>query len=815
MDKFASWRLGKTSVEDIHRMNNLPLGLQKDLPRFNVKCTQVPQEFTIGTHVFIWLGSDNNKGIPTNWKQGFKAIGRLVHINRGEKFGDESTSVIEVDYIFPKVINRIDILREAPIPYYWCSSFPIIGLDDHSNQTIRMFSESDERSKLGAFFEILKTLLPNFYDDALKISRNWYDMLEYTSPNPKMDVAGESSSITSTSFHSSDLKEFWNKVGQTVLGVDEDFSKLPRYYHKGHIRVKTNYGGAVNFSLGFYDKKSDHVNADVSFNYGEITNTEGEHIFYLYTDIKNATAFDKFIPVFNETYKGIFEISKVGETYNFTDLRSNFVEPYKSERPLQVIYYGAPGTGKSHTTDKLVENDKKNLMHQRTTFHPDSDYSSFVGCYKPSKENGELTYKFVPQAFLKAYVAAWKNTAQPYYLIIEEINRGNCAQIFGDIFQLLDRRADGFSKYHITSDTDIAAYLRDEAFAGISVDEIPPVEDVNIDQILSGEIMQLPSNLHIYATMNTSDQSLFPIDSAFKRRWDWDYKPIEQPADPQFCDWKIVTDDGIAYDWWNFLTVVNDRIFYTTQSEDKKMGYWFSKADSKKRIPQKTFIGKVLFYLWNDVFKDYARTDNTVFKVFKDDEKKETEEYTFTDFFRSEGVTDRIHRLMFTLGIEREQWIEPEDDEETINVDADTATHHWEIFRGELKKLPIANAVNLDSFKLPQAYFYEHSLPQSKDVCRTKVIARIAPKRNDSHVCFYMEPSNSAEAAQYIEDNIAKIQAALTELFPNDDVVVNVKDKHTDIGVKFIGIDPVKQAQIFDKLYSYGQQLFSIDEAAD
>lgn len=323
---------------------------------------------------------------------------------------------------------------------------------------------------------------------------------------------------------------------------------------------------------------------------------------------------------------------------------------------LQVIYYGAPGTGKSHQTDKLVEGDKQNKIHQRTTFHPDSDYSSFVGCYKPSKENGELTYKFVPQVFLKAYVAAWKNPGLPYYLIIEEINRGNCAQIFGDIFQLLDRREDGFSKYHITSDTDIAAYLRDEAFADLSADELPTIEDINTEQILSGEIMQLPSNLHIYATMNTSDQSLFPVDSAFKRRWEWEYKPIEQPIDAQFRDWKIVTDDGTAYDWWKFLTEVNDRIFSTTQSEDKKMGYWFTKADAHKRITQKKFIGKVLFYLWNDVFKDYARTESTVFKVFKDDDKKETEEYTFTDFFRSEGVTERIHRFMFALGIEREVW---------------------------------------------------------------------------------------------------------------------------------------------------------------
>ena len=378
------------------------------------------------------------------------------------------------------------------------------------------------------------------------------------------------------------------------------------------------------------------------------------------------------------------------------------------ELPLQVIFYGAPGTGKSHQTDLLVENDRENKFHQRTTFHPDSDYSSFVGCYKPSKENGELTYKFIPQAFLNAYVAAWKNLGEPYYLIIEEINRGNCAQIFGDIFQLLDRRDDGFSKYHISSDTDIESYLREEAFKGLSAEELPVIPSINTEQILRGKIMQLPSNLHIYATMNTSDQSLFPIDSAFKRRWEWEYKPIEQPKDAQFCDWKIVTDDNAAYDWWNFLTEVNNRIFDTTHSEDKKMGYWFTKADAQKRISQKKFIGKVLFYLWNDVFKDYARTENTIFKVSKDAEKKETEEYTFTDFFRSDSVTERIHSLMLSLGIEREEWqasSNERDDDEPAENSGDKYNNwknkhkaYWDQLKPMLEASNIPNAENVSYY---------------------------------------------------------------------------------------------------------------------
>lgn len=200
----------------------------------------------------------------------------------------------------------------------------------------------------------------------------------------------------------------------------------------------------------------------------------------------------------------------------------------------QVIYYGAPGTGKSHRIKEQLEGvQKENIF--RITFHPDSDYSTFVGAYKPTRsqrplyglfgketvrlKDGEdlsediITYKFIPQAFLNAYMQAYKKTNENVYLIIEEINRGNCAQIFGDLFQLLDRDEYGVSEYTIKADADLKAFLEDEM-------------GEDNDAIKDGELC-LPSNLYIYATMNTSDQSLFPIDSAFKRRWDWEYEPIK------------------------------------------------------------------------------------------------------------------------------------------------------------------------------------------------------------------------------------------------------------------------------------------------
>ena len=392
--------------------------------------------------------------------------------------------------------------------------------------------------------------------------------------------------------------------------------------------------------------------------------------------------------------------------------------------PLQKIYYGAPGTGKSNEIKRLTGEGEDGIKFSkdftfRTTFHPDSDYSSFVGCYKPTQKerivnykswdelkqiadnlstdngdkvkaivkfirdnaesinkviedngyekfstlfgkstqetegqdsekfcwintsylgsfleeilnerrensNGQLIYAFTPQAFTKAYVAAWTHPTENVALVIEEINRGNCAQIFGDIFQLLDRESNGLSKYPIEADIDMQAYLNkqfaklddifdDKRQAAIN-NYYKDHYDIAFDDIKSGKILSLPTNLSILCTMNTSDQSLFPMDSAFKRRWDWQYMPIKDAKLP----WKIELSEIYVIDWWKFLKCINKVVADLTTSEDKQLGYFFcqpdsfinseNKSDDDKYdlITAKHFVDKVIFYLWNDVFKDYA-----------------------------------------------------------------------------------------------------------------------------------------------------------------------------------------------------------------
>lgn len=302
--------------------------------------------------------------------------------------------------------------------------------------------------------------------------------------------------------------------------------------------------------------------------------------------------------------------------------------------PHQQIFYGAPGTGKSCGIKRALDNNhvaENNIF--RTTFHPDSDYSTFVGAYKPTMEvvpryesstgtqveERRIAYNFIPQAFLNAYVRAYQ-TDENVYLVIEEINRGNCAQIFGDLFQLLDRGDDGKSDYSIKADTDIRTYLE-----GVLGDD---------NEGIKGGNLYLPANLYILATMNTSDQSLFPIDSAFKRRWEWEYVPIRNEEQ----GW-VIAADGQEWDWWEFLNAVNEKIGSITDSEDKKLGYFFVKPADGHTITAKTFVGKVLFYLWNDVFKDYGFSDDE----FQTEDGKEMK---YPMFYETEGGKDVNERLI-------------------------------------------------------------------------------------------------------------------------------------------------------------------------
>lgn len=388
---------------------------------------------------------------------------------------------------------------------------------------------------------------------------------------------------------------------------------------------------------------------------------------------KNSTKYILYYLPKDIIFSNFFSIA-ANDQILFISEKSDGVKNEESDIPKsrQIIYYGAPGTGKSHKIKEALGEyedcpaDKKvpkvNIF--RTTFHPDSDYSTFVGAYKPTKgkrplyglfgkdtvrmKDGEdlfedmITYKFVPQAFLNAYIRAYQ-TDENVYLIIEEINRGNCAQIFGDLFQLLDRDENGISEYTIKADADLKSFLEEELG-----EDNPGIKD--------GELC-LPSNLYIYATMNTSDQSLFPIDSAFKRRWDWEYEPIKYKN----TDWKIVID-GTEYSWVSLQRKVNDKILSATSSEDKMLGDYFVNP-SDGIITDKVLLNKILFYLWNDVCKD---GEGDIFRTKEGDKEADI---TFSDLYGTDK-SDKLKAMMNYLQVDVAEYEGGKDMEQENLVDS-------------------------------------------------------------------------------------------------------------------------------------------------
>lgn len=373
-------------------------------------------------------------------------------------------------------------------------------------------------------------------------------------------------------------------------------------------------------------------------NYSEVLRIDYDRdneIFYAY-----------LLPNYKEILKTKYNMTKKEYFDSFNDIDTSA----PLNEPNQVIYFGAPGTGKSHTVKGYTKNLPEGNVF-RTTFHPDSDYSTFVGSYKPTKEkrpvrnvagdivkqNGQevyedaITYNYIPQAFTKAYIRAWQ-TEEPVFLVIEEINRGNCAQIFGDLFQLLDRK-NNISEYPIKPDHDLGSYISEQfrKFGCVASED---------SAIFKGNELCLPANLYIWATMNTSDQSLFPIDSAFKRRWEWRYIKIAKPIDKETgnpFDWHI---EGNT-DWWQFLKKINAIINKMTNSADKQLGYFFAKADDAGEIKYDRFVAKVCFYLWNDIFKTYAmddvETDLFKYKYQDEDGQEKIGKLNFTEFFDENG----------------------------------------------------------------------------------------------------------------------------------------------------------------------------------
>ncbi len=280
-------------------------------------------------------------------------------------------------------------------------------------------------------------------------------------------------------------------------------------------------------------------------------------------------------------------------------------------KPHQRIFFGAPGTGKSYNLS--IEAQKYfGDNYERVTMHPNYTYGNFVGSFKPfpkAKENGEeyITYKYVPGPLMKMFLKVMLNPDKNYLLIIEEINRANVSAIFGDFFQLLDRK-DGISEYPIVASEDVKLFLRERLSRAECSSEVK-----NRIQSMLGidyERIVLPSNLYIWATMNSADQGVMPMDTAFKRRWDFEYIGINDAYNNNIYDfdnYKFKISNNQIVKWNDFRVAINNILSSVNVPEDKLIGpYFISKSIlDRKDIDELTdnVKNKVLMYLYEDAGK--------------------------------------------------------------------------------------------------------------------------------------------------------------------------------------------------------------------
>lgn len=294
------------------------------------------------------------------------------------------------------------------------------------------------------------------------------------------------------------------------------------------------------------------------------------------------------------------------------------ISPKSTSFSRNLIYFGAPGTGKSYNLNRdMDELIKSPDFYERVTFHPDYSYANFVGTYKPVSSEEGISYKYIPGPFMRTLVKAYRNPNENYLLVIEEINRANVAAVFGDVFQLLDRDKSGSSRYPIETSEDIRKYMEGEL--GTVYPKIG-----------------IPDNMYIWATMNSADQGVFSMDTAFKRRWDFKHFGIDN--DEELIEDIYVDLNGVDISWNELRKAINEELLNYKINEDKLIGPFFAFDEYVgESIPvdefKKTFKNKIIMYL----FEDVARSKRSV--LFSGVSRKNSQVYSrICDEFDKKGV---------------------------------------------------------------------------------------------------------------------------------------------------------------------------------
>ena len=403
-------------------------------------------------------------------------------------------------------------------------------------------------------------------------------------------------------------KEFFEYACDNNILIESEMN----YHRKGSDGNAYILNDEYRFELGegilwLIDEKDNKNHEFIA----SINGSNGKPQFHKTTYNGLGEKYQWFCKLYRKNLSGnqlIFEIDENRKILKI-DVKFNAVKPNISKEEITEtdfnmkfeynrIFFGAPGTGKSYTL-----NEEKNQLlkgfednFERVTFHPDYSYAHFVGTYKPvpiiNEDNKEeISYKYIPGPFIRILVEALNHYDDPYLLIIEEINRANVAAVFGDIFQLLDRDAAGKSEFPIQASEDLRDYLKKEV----------------IDENYDYTNISIPSNLYIWTTMNSADQGVYAMDTAFKRRWEFTYVPINNSEEKIEDVNVIICDEKIN---WNLLrTAINIQLLAHDINEDKLIGPFFiplkylpeSPEDNSKFI--EIFKNKLLMYLFEDVSK--------------------------------------------------------------------------------------------------------------------------------------------------------------------------------------------------------------------
>lgn len=382
------------------------------------------------------------------------------------------------------------------------------------------------------------------------------------------------------------------------------------------------FSGDINNSEGIVIDAENEKKNKASF---RISKGAGASNSYRFSSYNNGITLSNFLNNINgEKYKSgdIIKIIRKNETFQIYLITENskeyeslksllidkgnpsiIIDSPSTQPPQQTIYYGVPGSGKSHKIDEIT----KNLSEEqkiRVVFHPEYTNADFVGQILPCLTSDGIEYRFKAGPFSRILKKAYQNPNKPHYLIIEEINRGNAAAIFGDLFQLLDRDSEGWSSYEIEN-LDINSFIRSK---NSTYSDAKIESSVNVGGYTWTENtgIRLPPNLSLLATMNTSDQNVFTLDNAFQRRWDMELVPNSYDDKTQMD--ASISVKGKTITWKSFQSKINEVIAEKgnesgfSSMEDKRLGCWFIKNNEDKIDPEK-FANKVLKYLWDDAFK--------------------------------------------------------------------------------------------------------------------------------------------------------------------------------------------------------------------